>query len=169
MLETITTIVLSLGGVIAAIFAIRKIWGWLFPIRVSPGVRVQFDGRGPDEILATVTNRSSEPVYLVKCRGRSANSIGHIFRTHLRHPGIMPRLYENVRFGAPVYEMIEGDPICLAPGQPIQLSHKVSFGLPLFAFTNPMLQVEVVLSNGRIFRSKRLRIPARWHITEHIR
>lgn len=169
MLETALTILLGLGGVIGAIFAIRKAFGWLFPIRVSGGVRVQFQERGPDEILATVTNRSSEPVYLVKCRGRSANSIGHIIRTHIRHPLIKPRLYGNIRFGAPVYEMIGSEPTCLAPGQPVQLSHKLSFGLPIFAFTNPMVQVEVVLSNGRVFRSRRLRIPGHWHVTHHIR
>lgn len=168
MPEAIINILLSLSGIAGAIFAIRKAWWWLFPIKVSVGIRVQFDKSDQDEILATIINRSSEPIYLVKCRGRSANSIGHIIKTHLRHPFIKPRLYRNVRFGAPVYEMIGPQAICLAPGQPVNLSHQLSFEYPFFAFTNPMVQIEVILSNGRIFRSQRLKIPNRWHITKHI-
>ena len=167
MPEEITGILLRLGGVSGAIFAIRKAWGWLFPINVSAGIRVHFDKSDHDEILATITNRSSEAIYLVKCRGRSANSISSILKTHLRHPFIKPRLYRNVRFGAPVYEMVGPEPICLAPGQPVNLSHKLSFALPIFAFTNPMVQVEVILSNGRVFRSQRLKIPDNWHATKH--
>lgn len=168
MLEAVIGIVLALGGVIGAIFAIRKACGWLFPIKVSPGVRVHFDKSDQDEILATITNRSSESLYLVKCRGCSANSISHIIKTHLCNPFIKPRLYGNVRFGALVYEMIGSEPICLAPGQPVNLSHQLSFDLPIFAFTNPMVQSEVVLSNGRVFRSQRLKIPNHWHITKRL-
>ncbi|MFA5583788.1 MAG: hypothetical protein WDA09_06200, partial [Bacteriovoracaceae bacterium] len=73
-----------------------------------------------------------------------------------------------VRFGAPIYEMIGSEPICLAPGQPVNLSHKLSFEIPVVAFTNPMVQIEVVLSNGRVFRSRRLKVPCRWHAITHI-
>jgi hypothetical protein len=168
MPEAITGILLGLGAIIGAIFAIRKAWGWLFPINVLAGIRVHFDKSDQDEILATVTNRSSEAIYLVKCRGRSANSISYIIKTHLCHPFIKPRLYGNVRFGAPVYEMIGPEPVCLAPGQPVNLSHQLSFEPPIFAFTNPMVQVEVVLSNGRVFQSQRIKIPTRWHVTKYI-
>lgn len=161
-------VLLGLGGGVGAIFAIRKAWGWLFPISVLAGIRVYFDKSDKDEILATITNRSSEAIYLVRCRGRSANSISYIIKTHLRHPFIKPRLYGNVRFGAPIYEMIGPEPVCLAPGQPVNLSHQLSFELPIFAFTNPMVQVEVVLSNGRVFRSQRLEIPNSWHATKYI-
>lgn len=146
MFETIIKTLLGLGGVAGAFFAMRKVLGWLFPIRISPGIRLHFEEGNPDEILATITNRSSEAVYLVKCRGRSANSIGHIIRTHLRHPLIKRRLYSNVRFGAPVYEMIDDRPIRLAPGEPVDLNYSLSFKLPIFAFTNSMVQIEVVLS-----------------------
>lgn len=168
MPEAIIGILLGLGGVIGAVFTIRQACGWLFPIKVLAEIHVQFDKPDQDKILATVTNRSSEAVYLVKCRGRSANSISYIVKTHLFHPFIKPRLYGNVRFGAPVYEMIGPEPICLAPGQPVNLSHQLSFDLPILAFTNPMVQVEVVLSNGRVFRSQRLKIPNRWHIAKHL-
>lgn len=168
MPEAIMGILLGLGGVIGAIFAIRKAWGWLYPIEVMAGIRVRFDKPDQDEILATVTNRSSETIYLVKCRGRSANPLSYIIKTHLGHPFIKPRLYRNVRFGAQVYEMIGPEPISLAPGQPVNLSHQLSFVLPIFAFTNPMVQVEAILSNGRTFRSKRLRIPHHWHAIRNI-
>ena len=168
MPEAIMGMLLGLGGVIGVFFAIRKAWGWLFSINVLAGIRMQFDKSDQDEILATITNRSSESVYIVKCRARSANSISYIIKTHLRHPFIKPRLYGNVRFGAPVYEMIDSEPICLAPGQPVNLSHQLSFGIPIFAFTNPIVQVEVVLSNGRVFRSQRQKIPSRWHIIKHL-
>ncbi len=127
MPEAITGILLGLGGVIGAFFAIRKAWGWLFPINVFAGIGVHYDKSDQDEILATVTNRSSEVIYLVKCRGRSANSISYIIKTHFCHPFIKPRLYGNVRFGTQVYEMIGPEPICLAPGQPVNLSHQLSF------------------------------------------
>jgi hypothetical protein len=169
MINTSISILALIAGIIGVIFAIRKAWGWLFPVRVTAGIRMQFDEAKSDEILATITNRSSEPVYLVKCRGRSANTIGQIIRTHLRHPLINPRLYDTVRFGAPVYEMVGTEPICLAPGQPVNQSHQLSFSLPIFAFTNPMVQVEAVLSSGEVFRSHRLKVPARWHITEQLK
>ncbi|WP_285274869.1 hypothetical protein [Halopseudomonas bauzanensis] len=169
MLEGIIATFAGLGGVIGAIFAVRRIYGLLLPINVSAGVRVHLDKSAKDEILATVTNRSSEAVYLIKCRGRSANPLSYIFKTHLRHPFIKPRLYKNVRFGAPVYEMIDSGPLRLEPGQPVSLSHQLSFDLPIFAFTNTMVQVEVVLSNGRVFRSRRLKIPAHWHVAKHLK
>jgi len=162
--QSILYIAGAITALIAAAFSIRKLWGWLFPIRVKPGISIRFDESEPDEILATVTNRSWEPVYVVKCRGRSANSIGYIIATHLRKPLIKPRLYKAVRFGAPVFEMIGSEPVRIEPHQQIKLSHKLSFDFPISGFTNPMLQIEVILSNERAFYSKRLRIPKRWHV-----
>ncbi|AKX44930.1 hypothetical protein AKN87_07370 [Thiopseudomonas alkaliphila] len=168
MLEAIKEVLMSLGGVIGSIFIIRKGWRLLFPINILPGVHMHFDKLEKDEILATVTNICSETIYIAKCRGRSANSISHIIKTHIRHPFIKPKLYGNVRFGAPIYEMIGPEPVCLAPKQSVNLSYKLSCELPFLAFTNPMLQIEVVLSNGRVFRSKRLKVPSSWHVIKHI-
>ena len=171
MLETLlylagvlTALVSAVVVIIVAIFHIRKLWGWLFPVRVEPKIYRHFDDSVPDEIQATLTNRSLEPVYVVKCRGRSANSMGYIIRTHLRNPLIKPRLYDNVRFGAPVFEMINLEPVRIEPSQQVELSHRLSFRLPISGFANPMVQIEVVLSNSRILRSRRLSIPQHWHV-----
>jgi len=168
MVETILYIAGAITALIAAVFSIRKLWGWLFPIRVKPKISMRFDKSQSDEIIAIITNRSWEPVYVVKCRGRSANSIGHIIFTHLRKPLIKPSLYQTVRFGAPVFEMIGSEPVRIEPHQQIKLSHKFSFFFPIACFTNPMVQIEVILSNGRAFYSRRLYIPKRWHVLHRI-
>ena len=157
-----------LASIVAGVFAIRKILGWLFPVRVAVSVFMQRRELGPDEIRATVTNRSREPLYIIKCRGRNANTIEYILKTHLKNPFTKPSRYPCIWYGVTTYDLMGANPIKIEPDQPIKLVHKLNFKLPIFAFTSPMLLVEVTLSNGRKFRSRRIIIPERWHMKNHI-
>jgi hypothetical protein len=169
MTKLVLDILGILAAIVAGIFTIRKVMGWLFPIRIAPSVFIQLSDLGPDEIRAAVTNRSREPLYIIKCRGRSANSMGHILRTHLKKPLTKPRLYPCIWFGPQVYDLMGPEPIKIEPDQPINLLHRLRLTSPIFAFTTPMLQVEVVISSGRIFRSPRIPIPNRWHVAYQIK
>lgn len=162
MIESVLYLTGTATALIALFFSIRKLLGFLFPIHVEAGISIRLIEPMSDEIQATVTNRSREPVYVVKCRGRSANRISYIISTHLRNPRVKPSLYKNIKFGAPVFEMIDSDPIRLEPFQQVKLTHSLSFSLPISGFTNPMLQIEVILSNGRVFRSRRMTTPTHW-------
>jgi hypothetical protein len=168
MIELALTIFASLAAVVVGIFTIRKAMGWLFPIRIKPSMFMSYANQGRDEIRATVINRSREPLYIVRCRGRSAQTIGHIIRSHLKRPFTKPSLYPCIWFGPVVFDMMPSESVKIEPDQPITFTHHLSFSLPIFAFTTPKLQVELMLSNGRRFRSSRMQIPDRWHVTHQI-
>lgn len=168
VIQPTLTIIASLAGLAGSVFVLRKAFGWLFPISIKPSIFVDFQEPNKDKIRAIITNRSREPLYVVKCDGRSANKLSYIVRKHVSRPLTKPRLYQCIWFGASTYALMDSEPIKLDPGQPIELSRELNFLLPIFAFTNPMVQVEVALSNGRVFRSRRLPIPVRWHVSHHI-
>jgi len=162
-------ILAGIASIAACVFAIRKTTGWLFPIKIESSIFIQRRNHGPDEIRATIINRSRESLYMVKCCGRSAQSIKNIIRRHLSNPFLKPNLYPCIWFGPQIYDLMGTDPIKIEPDQPIKLSHKLNFSLPIFAFTTPQFQIEVVISNGRTFRSSRLSIPNHWHISSQIK
>src|SRR5213593_1207710 len=94
-----------LGGIlgmlvvsVTAFFALRRFYQWLRPIRVTSRIKVVFDGSGPDQILATVTNVSGEDQVLVRCVARSTYPIATILRCHLRHPLTPRKLYPTTRY-----------------------------------------------------------------------
>ena len=151
----------SIAAVAGAVFALRKLWQLLCPVRIEPSVRLVFDGSGPDEILAKILNRSRETQYVVRCVVRSTYPLMMILRRHLRNPLVSPRLYPNIWFNAPNFDLLGAEPLKLEPFEEVELKHRLS-DHPLSVFLTPMLQVEAQVSTRRVFRSRRLHVPERW-------
>lgn len=59
----IITISRFVGACITIVGALMVVVVWLRPVKISPGVRLVLDGSGPDEITATITNKSNKPIY----------------------------------------------------------------------------------------------------------
>ena len=160
----------SIAAIAGAVFALRRLWHLLCPVRITPSVKLVLDGSGPDEIRAKILNRSRETQYVVRCVAKSTYPLMTILRRHLRNPLISRLLYTNLWFSAPSFDLLGTQPLKLEPFQECELRHGLS-GHPLSVFLTPMLQVEVQLSTRRVFRSHRLHVPERWRFkgTNHSR
>ena len=136
---------------------------WLRPVKIVPGIHLVLDGSGPDEITATITNKSGKPIYVTSCVSRGTYPWRYTILRHLRQPFMAPRFYPVVRFGGPTHELLYDGPIKIEPQQPIDLRHRLG-SHPLSKFHNGQFLIEVQLSNGRTFRSSRQNVPARWRL-----
>jgi hypothetical protein len=157
------------GTVVGGIFTIRELYGWLRPIKIHPSVKIRRADIGPDQVLAVIVNRSRDPVYIVKCRARSAHPLKHALRTHIKHPFVRPRMLETIYYGPHIYEMTDEASIKLDPDEPLFLTRDMVFKNPIFTVPTPMLAIEVVLSSGKKIRSQRFEIPERWTMHRHLR
>jgi len=157
--ETFLKIVGAVSGIIAALLALRKFYQWIRPIHIKLSVR--FAKPSPDEICATIINRSGEPQYIVRCEARGTYSFRHIVMAHIRRPFIPPRLYPNVWFGGMVYSLLEGKHLKIESSQPVELRHQLR-NHPLSAMFTPFFVIEVELSSGRVVRSRRMHAPGHW-------
>ena len=161
-LQLLLQIIGAITAVVGAVFAVRSVDRWLRPIRVASSVRLVFDGSAPDEIRATVTNRSGEAQYVVRCQARSTYPVSTIILRHLRHPAVSPRLYGNIWFNVASFDLLaSGQPLKIESYQRVTLSHRLSKH-PLALFLTPMLLVEIELSTGHLCRSRRFIVPERW-------
>lgn len=151
----------TLTALVTAFFALRRFFHWIRPIRIVVGIKRIFDGSSPDQILATITNKCNEDQVIVRCFARSAYPIRIALLRHLKKPFTHPRLYRNIWYGAICFELMDNDQIKIAPYERKELNHSLS-NHPLSLFLTPLIQIEVELSNGRTFRSKRIEIPERW-------
>ena len=163
-IRNLFTAIGAITAVVAAVFALRKLYRLARPIRLHPGCSLNCDGSARDEILATIINTSGEPQYLVKCVARGAYSFRHIALTHIRRPFIPPMLYHNVWFGGVYYPLMKEDTLKIDPFEPVKLRCEMT-PHPLNAMFTPYFLIEAKLSSGRIFRSKKLRTPRRWRFT----
>lgn len=145
-------------------FALRRFVHWLRPIRISPSIHLVFNISGIEHILATVTNVSGEDQVLVRCSARSAYPIRVAVLRHLRSPFTLPRLYPNIWYGVISFDLMGNEPIRLAPKEQRVLSHSLS-NHPLNLFLTSHIQVEAKLSDGRIFRSHRIKVLERWRFS----
>jgi hypothetical protein len=136
---------------------------WLRPVKIVPGIQLVLDGSGPDEITATITNKSGKPIYVTSCVSRGAHPWQYSLMRHLRQPFMSPRFYPVIWFGGPAHDLLSGGPIKIEPQQPIELRHRLSSHW-LYKFHNCQFLIEVQLSNGRKFRSIRQKVPARWRL-----
>ena len=152
-----------LAAIVASFFTLRRFAHWMRPIRITPSIRIVFDDSGPDQILATVTNVSGEDQVLVRCSARSAYPIRTALLGHLRRPFTPPRLYPTIWYGAINFDLMGKDPIRLGPKEQRQLSHSLSDHPPCL-FLTPEIQVEAQLSEGRTFRSRRIKVPEKWRL-----
>lgn len=151
----------TLVAIVAGFFTLRRFAHWMLPIRITPSIRIVFDDSGPDQILATVTNVSGEDQVLVRCSARSAYPIRTALLRHLRNPLTSRRLYSTIWYSAISFDLMGKDPIRLGPKEQRQLSHSLSKH-PLSLFLTTDIQVEAQLSEGRIFRSQRIKVPEKW-------
>jgi len=151
----------TLTALVTAIFALKNLYKWLFPIHIQPGVHLSFVSNDEDEIYATITNRSNEPLYITSCSARGTYSLLRILKTHILNPLTKPRLYRNIRFAGASYDMLGNESQKIEPSQPIQLKHEL-VNHPLSAMHAPFFIVEVKLSSGRVLISKKSPTPGRW-------
>lgn len=161
-------LLVSLITIIGAIYAFKC---WRRPLRITSSYAV-FHGPQLDEVRATVTNMSSKTLYLKACRVRGVNTRSYIIKTHLQNPMIKPSLYGNVKYGALVIDMMSGAAVPLEPQQERKFTHTLVFNHSLNYFTNPLFQIEVELTNGKILHSKSKSVPKHWmfmdyHIKNH--
>ena len=159
--ELIVKILGGIAGVIASIFAMRKLYKWLFPIYIEPGCFVSMDGAAPDAIEAEVVNRSSETLYVTECTARGTFSFWHILKTHFKNPFVKPGLFQNIWYHGASYNLISGESIKIEAHQPIKLRCELCEH-PLNAMYTPYFVVFVKLSSGRTIRSKKMWAPKRW-------
>lgn len=148
---------------VAALFALRRFYHWLRPIRIEPGIKRFPYKSEPDQIIATITNVSGEDQVLVKCCARSAYPIRRALLRHFKKPFTPPRLYNNIWYSAICFDLMGNSPLRLAPYEQIKLNYSLS-NHPLCLFLTPLVQLEIELSNGRIFRSKRFLVPETWRL-----
>lgn len=155
--------------VVGGIFAFRKLYGWIRPIKIHPSVMIRRKEIGADQVAAVLVNRSREPVYIVKCRARSAHPLKQALRTHMKHPFARPRMFQAIYYGPHVYELISEDKIRVEPDEPLFLTRDMVFNNPIFTVPTTMLAIEVVLSSGKKIRSKRFPIPSSWTMHWHLK
>ncbi|MDA3971035.1 MAG: hypothetical protein PF442_06770 [Desulfobulbaceae bacterium] len=155
------TAITSIAALIGAIFTIRKFYYWLNPVHIEPSFTINFSNNVLDEIGATIVNRSNESIYLVNCVARGTYSFKHIALMHLKRPLTPIRLYQNIRFGPVVYELLENENLKLEQNQPVNLKCVIPEH-PLNAMYNPYFLIEAKLSSGKLIRSKKLKTPTVW-------
>lgn len=148
---------------IGAFFAVRRVIHLLRPIRLSPGIRRVFDGSGPEQITARVTNVSGEDQVLVSCVALSAYSFRTGVRRLLTNPRASPKLYRVIWYSAMGFSLMDDDPIRLTPKETLHLDFSLSDD-PLCQFLTSHLQIEVRTSTGQRFRSKRIAVPEPWRL-----
>ena len=163
MLVYIGAVVALITGSVAAFFWIRRVVHLFRPIRILPGVRRVFDGSGPDQITAKVTNVSGEDQVLVRCQALSAYPFRTGLRRLLRNPLVPPRLYPVIWYSAMTFPLMGDDPVRLMPKETRRLTFSLS-NHPLCQFPTSELQLEVRLSTGQRFRSKRIVVPEPWRL-----
>ena len=159
--DNILQFAVPVTALIATLFALRKLYQWLRPIRVEPSFKLFSDKSKQDEICAKIVNRSAEPQYILSCIARGTYSLRYILMRHIRHPLARPSLYPTIWYGAIVYNLMEGEAIRLELHQPVEISCKL-FDHPLNAMYTPYFLIKVKLSSGKTVRSKKLQAPKRW-------
>ena len=157
----LTPVLAALGTLVGAFFALRRFSHWCRPIRIWPSISLVFDGSGPDQIGATITNVSSEDQVLVQCSARSVYPIRTALLRHLKGPFTPPRLYPTIWYAPFTFDLMGEEPIRFVPKERRRLAHSLS-DHPLSLFVTPEIKVEAQLSEGRILWSKRIEVPERW-------
>ena len=154
----------SVVTVLAAVLAIgRKIYRMALPGTAEISYELVLDNSRPDSISVKITNRSNSAIYIRLCTVRSTYSIWQLIWRHIRRPFLSPRLYSNLRYNGPVYQFINGEPVKLDPAQLKEFRIEIREH-PLNAIYGPMLLAKVLLTTGRVIRSKRMEAPMTWRM-----
>ena len=155
----------SIVAIVSAFFAIRRFYHWWRPIRVTPAVAFPTNERG--QILATVTNISNEELVVVECVARNIRRV--TLREALQAFYASRWTYSDLRRTYGIlwrtgfcFALMAPDPIRFKPMERRELTHTLSKTSPLSIFLAPEFQIEVHLSNERIFRSQWMQVPKHW-------
>ena len=151
-----------------AIFALRKLYQWVFPIKVTPTIHWPSDDLNRGAISAQVINRSSEAIFVVRCDAIGVRSKKHIIYAFKRRPFTPTRLYRNIFYGAMRFELLNEDPQKIEPYQPKIFEHRLS-SHPLSFFDTSEFKIEVQLSSGRVVRSRKMMVPKLWGWEERLK
>jgi hypothetical protein len=54
------------------------------------------------------------------------------------------------------------EPLKLEPSELVTLNHKLNFNYPFAGFYNHHFVIEAILTNGKIVKSKRVKVPDSW-------
>lgn len=161
-IEAIFKVAAGVAGLIAALFAVRGLFRWLIPIQVNPGLRLHADPNKPDEVWASIVNKSKETQYITKCSARPTFPARSIIKRFLRKPFFNPKWVNVIRFSPQQYSLIGGEAKKIEPLEVVRFSHKLRLELPIDMFTAPMFLIEVELSSGEVVRSKAMSVPKQW-------
>ena len=105
------------AGIVAAFGAALAARYYLRPLRIVPSCSMVFDGSSPDSIAAKITNLTDKPVVLTRVVAKPTFPLKTIVLRHLRRPLTPVRLWPNIRYGFPVYELQGSEPIRLGRKQ----------------------------------------------------
>lgn len=151
-----------LGAAVAIVVATQKTTQYFSPIRVAGGIKIIYANSSPGEILATVVNQSSKPIYLQSCKAREVKNIKRLLIERTRCE--LYKKDDNFRdeYDIKSYNLLKQKPLKLEPSELVNLSHKLYFNYPFAGFFNHHFVIEATLTNGRIFKSKRVKVPVQW-------
>lgn len=166
-LETAIKIVTFFGGTVGAIFGGIALRNLLFPIRIIPSWQRVFDGSEPDAIQAQIVNLTDKPLVLVACSAKPTYRLRTIITRHLKNPLTPRRLWPNIHFTSQSFLLLNEPQRRLEGKEVLELEHRLS-SHPLSFLMAPMFIVEVTLSTGRKFRSRRITAPERWLLINNL-
>ena len=152
----------GIGACVAIIYPLYRFWKWWRPLRVSAGHTRDFVVRR-EQINATITNLTDKDQVLIVCVARPIRPVSYALSRHLQRPIAAWRLRQNVWFAGQAFNFLaDGELLRLPPGDQKTLTFRLNLGSPSHQFMAREFIIEVQLSNGRTFRSKRLRAPDNW-------
>jgi hypothetical protein len=154
--------------VFAVPIAIYRLARWLFPIKIIPGYRVNYDKETKDIIYAEIINKSKETQYITECKVRILHPAKFVSKTMLKSNIAHLTRLKDVKFCGQYRNLLKDKPTKIEPLELIKLSHELDLNHPLNYFLGPRFLIEVKLSNGRIIHSKPLPAPKRWLFTSKI-
>ena len=150
----------ALGTIVAVLHWGPKVWRIYRPIVVTAGIHLRFDRSSPDEVIATIVNRSEKPQYISECLGRCTNSVAMNYRRYLSLPVTSLKMRKQVLFSGPAFKFSTNETLKIEPLQQVEIRYPLTH--PLVIFLAPRLVVEVRLTTGRVVRSKSVELPERW-------
>ena len=159
-LTNVGAVAAALGSIVAALLWGPKVWRTYRPITVTAGIHLRFDRSGPDEIIATIVNRSENTQYISECLGRCTNSVAINFRRYLSLPVTALKMRKQVLFPGPAFKFAIDETLKIEPLQQVEIRYPLTH--PLAIFLAPRLVIEVRLTTMRVVRSEAVEVPERW-------
>ncbi len=154
----------SVAGALASIAVVAlwgpKVWRVFRPIAVTAGIHLVFDRSGPEEIIATIVNRSEKTQYIAECLGRCTYSVAENCRRYLSLPVTSLKMRKHALFPGPSFIFPTGETLKVEPLEQVEIRYPLTH--PLVMFLAPRIVVEVRLTTRRVVRSKSVELPERW-------